>query len=122
MSRLAQVSESGQKVAEAIATVLKVEVEIIDTELVRVAGTGKVRNDVGTRLLRGLVNKHVLQTGSHIFINEAGFHQICLSCPLTGRCFYRASIVYPIIAETEVIVGGPLSRTAILRRVEGLLD
>lgn len=103
MSRLAQVSESGQKVAEAIATVLKVEVEIIDTDLVRVAGTGKVRNDVGTRLLRGLVNKHVLQTGSHIFINEAGFHQICLSCPLTGRCFYRASIVYPIIAETEVI-------------------
>lgn len=103
MSRLAQVSESGQKVAEAIATVLKVEVEIIDTDLVRVAGTGKVRNDVGTRLLRGLVNKHVLQTGNHIFINEAGFHQICLSCPLTGRCFYRASIVYPIIAETEVI-------------------
>lgn len=103
MSRLAQVSENGQKVAEAIATVLKVEVEIIDTDLVRVAGTGIVRNDVGSRLLRGLVNKHVLQTGRHIFINEAGFHPICLSCPLTGRCFYRASIVYPITANTEVI-------------------
>ncbi|MCL6635845.1 MAG: sigma 54-interacting transcriptional regulator, partial [Peptococcaceae bacterium] len=103
MTRLARVSESCQKVAEAIATVLKVEVEIIDTDLVRVAGTGKVRNDVGSRLLRGLVNKHVLQTGSQIFINEAGFHQICLSCPLTGRCFYRASIVYPIAAGSEVI-------------------
>lgn len=103
MSRLAQVSENGQKVAEAIASALKVEVEIIDTELVRVAGTGIVRNDVGSRLLRGLVNKHVLQTGNHIFISEAGFHPICLSCPLSGRCFYRASIVYPITAETEVI-------------------
>lgn len=103
MSRLSQVSESGQKVAEAIATVLKVEVEIIDTELVRVAGTGIIRNDVGSRLLRGLVNKHVLQTGNHIFISEAGFHPICMSCPLSGRCFYRASIVYPITAETEVI-------------------
>ncbi len=103
MSRLSQVSESGQKVAEAIATVLKVEVEIIDTELVRVAGTGIVRNDVGSRLLRGLVNKHVLQTGNHIYINEAGFHPICMSCPLSGRCFYRASIVYPITAETEII-------------------
>ncbi len=103
MSRLAQVSANGQKIAEAIATVLKVEVEIIDTDLVRVAGTGIVRNDVGSRLLRGLVNKHVLQTGSHIFISEAGFHPICLSCPLTGRCFYRASIVYPIAANTEVI-------------------
>ncbi|HHU85707.1 MAG TPA: sigma-54-dependent Fis family transcriptional regulator, partial [Peptococcaceae bacterium] len=96
MTRLGQVSESGQKIAEAIATVLKIEVEIIDTDLVRVAGTGIVRNDVGSRLLRGFVNKHVLQTGNHIFISEAGFHEICLSCPLTGQCFYKASIVYPI--------------------------
>ncbi|HOV78838.1 MAG TPA: sigma 54-interacting transcriptional regulator [Bacillota bacterium] len=103
MSRLARVSESCQQVAEAIATVLKVEVEIIDTDLVRIAGTGMVRTDVGTRLLRGLVNKHVLQTGAHIFINEAGFHEICLSCPLTGKCFYKASIVYPVTAENEVI-------------------
>lgn len=110
MSRLAQVSESGQKIAEAIATVLKIEVELIDTDLVRVAGTGIVRNDVGTRLLRGLVNKHVLQTGKHIFISEAGFHPICLSCPLTGQCFYKACIVYPIVAETEVI--GTVSLTA----------
>ncbi len=110
MSRLAKVSENGQQVAEAIATVLKVEVEIIDTELLRVAGTGIIRNDVGTRLLRGLVNKHVQKTGKHIFIKEAGFHPICLSCPLTGHCFYKASIVYPIIAESEVI--GTVSLTA----------
>ncbi len=103
MTRLAQVSESGQKVAEAIATVLKVDVEIIDTDLVRVAGTGIIRYDVGTRLLRGFVNKHVLQTGNHIFIREAGFHEICLSCPLTGQCFYKASIVYPITAGSETI-------------------
>lgn len=103
MTRLGQVSESGQKIAEAIATVLKIEVEIIDTDLVRVAGTGIVRNDVGSRLLRGFVNKHVLQTGNHIFISEAGFHEICLSCPLTGQCFYKASIVYPIIAASETI-------------------
>ncbi|NQS76575.1 MAG: sigma 54-interacting transcriptional regulator [Peptococcaceae bacterium] len=110
MSRLAQVSEDGQRVAEAIASVLKVEAEIIDTELVRVAGTGIVRNDVGSRLLRGFVNKHVLQTGTHVFIKEAGFHSICLSCPLSGRCFYKASIVYPITAEEEVI--GTISLTA----------
>jgi len=110
MSRLSQVSEVGQKVAEAIATVLKVEVEIIDTDLVRVAGTGKVRHDVGTRLLRGFVNKHVLETGEHVFIGEAGFHPLCLSCPLTGRCFYKASIVYPITAGWEIL--GTVSLTA----------
>lgn len=110
MSKLARVSESCQKAAEAIATVLKIEVEIIDTDLVRIAGTGMVRTDVGTRLLRGLVNKHVLQTGSPIFINEAGFHEICLSCPLTGKCFYKACIVYPVTVDSEVI--GTVSLTA----------
>ncbi len=103
MTRLGQVKESGQQVAEAIASALQVEVEIIDTELVRVAGTGKVRNDVGSRLLRGLVNKHVMQSGQPVFINEPGFHTICLSCPLTGSCFYKASMVYPILANREVI-------------------
>ncbi|MEW5897892.1 MAG: sigma 54-interacting transcriptional regulator [Bacillota bacterium] len=103
MSRLDLVSEDSQRVAEAIAAAIGVEVEIIDTDLVRVAGTGKVRNDVGSRLLRGFVNKHVLENKEPILISEAGYHKICLSCPLTGACFYKASIVYPIIASGEVI-------------------
>ncbi|MEW6424118.1 MAG: sigma 54-interacting transcriptional regulator [Bacillota bacterium] len=103
MSRLRFVSEDSQRVAEAIAAAIGVEVEIIDTDLVRIAGTGKVRNDVGSRLLRGFVNKHVLEHKEPIFISEAGYHKICLSCPLTGACFYKASIVYPIAADGEVI-------------------
>ncbi len=103
MSILSDVQEACQKVAEAVASVLKVEVEIIDNELVRVAGTGTVRNDVGSRLRRGFVNKHVLSTGQPVSIDEPGYHDICGHCPLTGNCFYRSSIVYPIHAETRVI-------------------
>jgi len=100
---LMEAKETEQRVSDAIAAALKVEIEIIDSNLVRVAGTGKVRAGVGNRLLRGLVNKHVLQTGKPVFINEPGYHPICLSCPLTGTCFYRAYIVYPISAEGKVI-------------------
>lgn len=103
MSLLAGVQENCQKVAEAVASALKTEVEIIDNELLRVAGTGSVRNDVGYRLRRGFVNKHVINTGKPVFINEAGYHKICGLCPLKGNCFYRASIVYPIIASDNVI-------------------
>ncbi|HUW65650.1 MAG TPA: sigma 54-interacting transcriptional regulator [Spirochaetia bacterium] len=102
MSRLSQVQEECQRVASVIASVLGVEVEIIDRELFRVAGTGQVRNDVGSRLLRGFVNKHVLKHGEAIFIGEAGRHAICTSCPLAGRCFYLASIVYPILVEDGI--------------------
>lgn len=103
MHSLMRAKEMEQRVSEAIAAALKVEVEIIDENLVRVAGTGKVRGGVGNRLLRGLVNKHVLQTGEHVFIKEPGFHSICLSCPLSGTCFYYAYIVYPINVENKVI-------------------
>lgn len=96
MSLLTSVQENCQKVAEAVASALKMEVEIIDNELLRVAGTGSVRIDVGYRLRRGFVNKHVLNISKPVFIDKAGFHQICGDCPLKGNCFYKASIVYPI--------------------------
>ncbi|NHM28639.1 sigma 54-interacting transcriptional regulator [Desulfofundulus sp. TPOSR] len=128
MSRLDQVKEDCQRAAEAIAAALGVEVEVIDLDLVRVAGTGKVRNDVGSRLLRGFVNKHVLKTSQPIFIKEAGYHPICMSCPLTGSCFYKASIVYPIIAGQNVI--GTISliafsdeqKVTLLTRTESLME
>lgn len=103
MSRLEQVQEECQRVASAIACVLGVEVEIIDRDLIRVAGTGQVRTDVGSRLLRGFVNKHVLRQREPIFIGEAGRHAVCSSCPLAGQCFYLASIVYPVVAEDEIV-------------------
>lgn len=102
--------EQGQKIAEAMATVLSVEVEIVDTQMVRVAGTGMVRNDVGIKLRRGLINKHVMQSKSPVIIKEAGYHQICSSCPLTGKCFYMSCMVYPIMVRAEVV--GTLSLIA----------
>lgn len=103
MVRLRGKENIAQQIAEAIATALEIEVEIIDDELVRVAGTGQVHDDVGRRLMRGFVNKYVLSTGNHVFIESAGYHPLCSSCPLSGKCFYRASIVYPIMAGDKVI-------------------
>jgi len=128
MFSLMQVKETEQRISDAIAAALKVEVEIIDSNLIRLAGTGKVRAGVGNRLLRGLVNKHVLQTGEHVFIDEPGYHPICRSCPLSGACFYLAYIVYPIRAEDKVI--GTISLVAfdeeqkqtLTRNTETLID
>lgn len=103
MSKLEQVREKGQKVAEAIATVLKIEVEIIDRQLVRIAGTGRVKEGVGERLIRGFINKHVLKTGEYVFIHNTGDHQLCNVCPLAGNCFYKAYIAYPIKVNNETI-------------------
>ncbi|OAT81248.1 sigma-54 interaction domain-containing protein [Desulfotomaculum copahuensis] len=102
MSRLALVKDDCQRVAGAIAAALGAEVEIIDLDMTRVAGTGKVKEHVGAKLQRGFVNKHVQQSGKPLFIREAGNHPVCSQCPLTGACFYQASIVYPVTVAGEV--------------------
>ncbi|MEW6623695.1 MAG: sigma 54-interacting transcriptional regulator [Bacillota bacterium] len=102
-SKLFMVKEKAQKVAEAIASVLKVDVEIVDPNLVRLAGTGRIKQSIGYKMLHGLVNKHVIQTGSHVFVKSPGFHTICSECSLAGQCYYKAYIVYPIKAKGEII-------------------
>ncbi|KUO49989.1 MAG: transcriptional regulator [Desulfitibacter sp. BRH_c19] len=119
MNRLYQVKEKGQKVAEAIATVLNVEVEIVDEDLVRVAGTGRVKENIGSRMLRGLVNKKVLETGQYLYISSPGHHEICKKCTLAGGCFYKAYIVYPIKVKGEVI--GNISLSAFNKEQEDKL-
>ena len=116
MNRLYQVKEKGQKVAEAIATVLNVEVEIVDEDLVRVAGTGRVKENIGSRMLRGLVNKRVIETGEYLYISSPGHHEICKKCTLAGKCFYKAYIVYPVKVKDEVI--GNISLIAFNREQE----
>ena len=50
MSKLSQNRDAVQKVAEAIASVLSVEVTIVDNELCRIAGTGRYALSIGERL------------------------------------------------------------------------
>jgi PAS domain S-box-containing protein len=100
---LQNVKNKVQKVAEAIATVLEMDVEVVDSSLVRVAGTGKIKGNVGTRMLQGLVNKHVIKTGKNIIITSPGNHDICKSCYMKECCNYKAYIVYPIKINNTVI-------------------
>ncbi len=103
MYKLQDVNRNVQKAAEAIATVLDMDVEIVDSSLVRIAGTGKIKGNVGTRMLQGLVNKHVIKTGKHIIITSPGNHDICRSCYMKNCCNYKAYIVYPIKINNAVI-------------------
>lgn len=92
-----------QSVAEALASVLKIEVEIVDNELLRVAGTGRLRSEVGVKQKRGFVNRFVLKSGEIFLVSDPGKHLLCDACELKGSCFYMSGIFCPITVDGKSI-------------------
>lgn len=85
--RLLNIRDTVQQVAEAVAAVLKVEVEIADEHLMRVADTGKAQMNV-LRTMAGEdhVYQSALRTGEPLIIQNPGFNEICKPCMHYGNC------------------------------------
>lgn len=103
MDKLQKIQPFVQSVAEAIAAALKLEVEIVDNNLLRVAGTGRLRPEVGSRQKRGFVNRFVLKMGEPFIVSDPGQHLLCNACDLKGNCFYTAGLFCPIIVDGDSI-------------------
>lgn len=92
------------KLAEAIATVLKIDIEIADQNLIRVAGTGSYRDGVGLSMDRqGFVYHEVLRLGHEFVLDKPGHHELCLPCKYWGRCPEKFEIIYPINAGGQTV-------------------
>jgi len=110
MSHLSENGVDIQNIAEAIATVLDIEVTIYDEKLVVVATSGGgMHNRIGSTV-RGHVIKEVMKRKETIINEIPGKHSICNECTLFGSCPERADISCPIIIEDKTI--GVISLTA----------
>lgn len=103
MSLLQEIQVTVQRTAEAIADVLKIEVEIADSELVRIAGTGEYREQCGKVMQDGFVYRHVLSTGDTIVIENPGHHELCRPCPRVGGCSESGEIAAPILLQGKPV-------------------
>ena len=97
MIELMAVQDYAQQIAEAISTVVKIDIEIADRQLVRVAGTGRYRAGVGQSMDReGFVYREVLRTGRQLVIEKPGAHPLCAPCAARGGCSEKYEVVSPI--------------------------
>lgn len=103
MVLLKDISETVQQVAEAIAAVLNVDVEIVGADLVRVAGTGVMAKKIGLRMDYGVINKEAQQRRQAIIVPVPGKHEYCGKCALRDKCHYYAQIIYPILYQDGCI-------------------
>ncbi|AET67018.1 transcriptional regulator containing PAS, AAA-type ATPase, and DNA-binding domains [Desulfosporosinus orientis DSM 765] len=104
MGELMTVKDYAQQIAEAIATVVKIDVEIADHNLMRIAGTGRYHKGVGQSMDRqGYVYQEVLRTGHQFVIETPGIHPLCAPCKARGNCSEKYEVVSPINVDDKAV-------------------
>ncbi len=104
MVELSDVKDYAQQIAEAIATVVHIDIEIADHNLIRIAGTGKYHKGVGQSMDRqGYVYQEVLRTGHQFIIETPGLHRLCAPCNARGNCPEKYEVVSPINVDGKAV-------------------
>lgn len=103
MYNLREIKSTVQQTADAIAAALKIEVEIADSDLSRVAGTGIYRDLCDYPMNDGFVYRHVMQTGIPVIIDNPGFHELCHPCTRSGNCLEYSEVAMPIRVDKDLI-------------------
>lgn len=91
--------------ASTISEAINVDVEIIDSNLIRIAGTGSKQclTDIYMEE-EGHICKYVMETKQKIIIEKPGLHRICLeNCIHKKNCNMTFVISDPIIFEDKAI-------------------
>lgn len=103
-SILLEIQETVTKYAEIMSKVAQVEVEVVDRNLFRVAGTGIFEEHVNEDMsAEGHVYNHVINTRSTEIIYNPGKEQLCQDCPKKDICKEEIEISMPLILEKHVI-------------------
>lgn len=94
---LSSVKNQIQYYADTISTVTGLDVEVVDTGLVRVAGTGAYSHGVGKSIKQaGNLLKATLNGAQPLFIENPRHNKICKGCQTKSRCKELLSICAPI--------------------------
>lgn len=105
MQNLKNIQISTQEVAEAIKSVLSVDVTIVSPDLIRIAGTGRYKKYVGEQLPNGCSYDFILKNNSPECIIQKDINNRCLNCSSIHSCEEIATIGYPIIDDASKPLG-----------------
>ena len=101
---LLKIKDDVMKYAETISQILNIDVEVMDKNLMRIAGTGRIKEKVGLSMSEEAhVYKKVLKTKETYIITNPRKEEICDSCPSKGTCGEVLEISTPIIFKSEAV-------------------
>lgn len=101
---LRQIQATIQQIVMAISSVLKIEVEVADSKLFRIAGTGLLKQKIWKEMSgEDAVYRQCVESGEPIIIDNPGHHQICQICPHFKNCVERGEVCAPIKINQHVV-------------------
>ncbi|EGO65413.1 sigma 54-interacting transcriptional regulator [Acetonema longum] len=103
MSYLQQIQATAQQMAEAISSVLGMEVTIVDSQLERIAGTGLHQETVGQKITGKSIYQKVLRNGREYIVNDVTTFDDCHTCDRRAECKELAQLCCPIMVGADVI-------------------
>ncbi|EPY2272519.1 sigma-54-dependent Fis family transcriptional regulator [Clostridium sporogenes] len=103
-STLLEIQDTVAKYANIISNIIKVDVEIVDKNLCRVAGTGIYKNEINKDISKeGYVYAQVIKTGDKQIIKNPGQHYLCKKCNHRDNCLEKMLVCTPIILNEDII-------------------
>ncbi|WBW96719.1 PAS domain-containing protein [Oceanirhabdus sp. W0125-5] len=124
---LSKIVSSVQNISEAISSVLKIDVTVVDDCLNRIAGTGRYKQCIGEPVSKNSVFSFALCKGESFIIENPGEHTVCLKCEALKTCSERAEVCCPIkvgnraIGAIGLIAFEEEQRNAIINDKENLI-
>lgn len=98
---LKKIQPSVKKYSEVIANVLEVDVEIVDSNLNRVCGTG-IYSEVNIKC-EGKAYLEVIKTGKQNIVNTPKEDKICEGCLFKDKCKETMEIATPIFYDEKIV-------------------
>lgn len=103
-SLLKQIQDTVIKYTEVISNVVNVDVEIIDKDFNRIAGTGVYKDNIGNNIHNeGYVYGEVIRTGKPHVIDRPGLDPLCDKCIRKNNCLEKLELSTPIKFNNEII-------------------
>lgn len=98
-----EMKDLSQKIAEAIESVTKIDVTIMDSERNRIAATGRYQHPEFGNIAEKSAFSACLATGEVCIIEEPRVSEICQECFSVDKCVEEAEICVPIAWKSKSI-------------------
>lgn len=100
---LIKIVSNVQKISEAIASVISVDVTVVDSNYIRIAGTGRYRKCISEKVNEKSAFGFALTQGKNLIIKNPRKHSICIDCENIKNCKELAEVCCPIHVGNETV-------------------
>lgn len=98
-----EIRDNIQKIAEAISAVLNADVTICDDKLIRIAGTGLYKENIGAKINNNSAFGYTIETGKSYIIENPRENMACMYCEERDKCRESAEVASPIFCNRKVV-------------------